>query len=155
MVAQRGNPGACRGSVGTAIPLRCACGRRRAYDSRLRAALGSVLCNNCWLWIRYPYFGVGASNQATSKHMSSPFAQYQLTPARRQIVNELNKAEASALRAALLLLEADGEAARADAHSARNIAQSASARRELIEQRWAHEDAERTAAALTLPPPLP
>jgi len=86
--------------------------------------------------------------------MLSP-AQYHRTPARRRIVNELNKASAAALRAANLLHEADGEAARADVHSARNIAQSASARREVIAQRWAHEDVERTAAAVTLPPPLP
>lgn len=70
----------------------------------------------------------------------SDLAEYSRRFARESIINELHKAEAAALRAALLLLDADS-AAREDAFRVRKIAQALLSRREVIVQRWEAEDA--------------
>lgn len=68
------------------------------------------------------------------------YTSFARTPQRIAIIDELNRAEAAALRAAILLIDADAGESREDAHRCRGIAQAASARREVIEQRWSLAD---------------
>lgn len=69
--------------------------------------------------------------------------KYRKTGARQQILVALNSAQESLERAARAM-ERDGH--REHAHKTRNVAQSASARRDLMEQQWEIDDDAKRAA---------